>query len=63
MTRIVEISNSSVERMIAEYRLAILKKSIQIDLSRAVEMAQDVKNLKTIRESIDGRGENVDIII
>ena len=50
MNRIVEISNPSVERMIAEYRLAQMTKSIRIDQETAIEMEQHVKDLKLIRE-------------
>jgi len=63
MNRIVEISNPSVERMIAEYRLAQMTKSIRIDQETAVEMEQHVKDLKLIRESLDGKGKTVDITI
>lgn len=63
MNRIVESSNPSVERMIAEYRLAQMTKSIRIDQETAVEMEQHVKDLKIIRESLDGKGKTVDITI
>ena len=63
MNRIVEISNPSVERMIAEYRLAQMTKSIRIDQETAIEMEQHVKDLKLIRESLDGKGKTVDITI
>lgn len=63
MTKIVEISNPSVERMIAEYRLAQMTKSIRVDQETAVEMEQHVKDLKIIRESLDGKGKTVDITI
>lgn len=63
MTKIVEISNPSVERMIAEYRLAQMTKSIRLDQETAVEMEQHVKDLKIIRESLDGKGKTVDITI
>jgi hypothetical protein len=63
MNRIVEISNPSVERMIAEYRLAQMTKSIRVDQETAVEMEQHVKDLKLIRESLDGKGKTVDITI
>ena len=63
MTKIVEISNPSVERMIAEYRLAQMTKSIRVDQETAVEMEQHVKDLKLIRESLDGKGKTVDITI
>jgi len=63
MNRIVEISNPSVERMIAEYRLAQMTKSIRVDQETAVEMEQHVKDLKIIRESLDGKGKTVDITI
>jgi len=63
MNRIVEISNPSVERMIAEYRLAQMTKSIRVDQETAIEMEQHVKDLKLIRESLDGKGKTVDITI
>ena len=63
MNRIVEISNPSVERMIAEYRLAQMTQSIRIDQETAIEMEQHVKDLKLIRESLDGKGKTVDITI
>ena len=63
MTRIIEISNPSTARMIAEYRLNQMTKSIRIDRERAVEMEQHVKDLKIIRESLDGKGKTVDITI
>ena len=63
MTKIVEISNPSVERMIAEYRLAQMTKSIRVDQETAIEMEQHVKDLKIVRESLDGKGKTVDITI
>ena len=61
MTRIVEIESPSVARMIAEYRLNQMTKSIRMDQEKAVEMEQHVKDLKIIRESLDGK--TVDITI
>ena len=63
MTRIVEIASPSVARMIAEYRLNQMTKSIRMDQEKAVEMEQHVKDLKIIRESLDGKGKTVDITI
>ena len=63
MTRIVEIASPSVARMIAEYRLNQMTKSIRMDREKAVEMEQHVKDLKIIRESSDGKGKTVDITI
>ena len=63
MTRIVEIASPSVARMIAEYRLNQMTKSIRIDRERVVEMEQHVKDLKKIRESTDEKGKNVDITV
>lgn len=63
MTKIVEISNPSVERMIAEYRLAQMTKSIRVDQETVIEMEQHVKDLKIVRESLDGKGKTVDITI
>lgn len=63
MTRIVEITSPSVARMIAEYRLNQMTKSIRMDREKAVEMEQHVKDLKIIRESSDGKGKTVDITI
>ena len=63
MNRIVEISNPSVERMIAEYRLAQMTKSIRVDQETAIEMEQHVKDLKIVRESLDGKGKTIDITI
>jgi hypothetical protein len=63
MNKIVEISNPSVERMIAEYRLAQIRNTIRVDQETAIEMEQHVKDLKIIRESLDGKGKTVDITI
>ena len=49
--------------MIAEYRLAQMTKSIRVDQETAIEMEQHVKDLKIVRESLDGKGKTVDITI
>lgn len=63
MTRIAEIASPSVSRMIAEYRLNQLTKSIRIDQKIAKEMTNHLQDIKQIRESIDGKGKNVDITV
>tara|TARA_R110000868_G_scaffold112679_4_gene303226 strand:- start:551 stop:700 length:150 start_codon:yes stop_codon:yes gene_type:complete len=49
--------------MIAEYRLNQLTKSIRIDQKIAKEMTNHLQDIKQIRESIDGKGKNVDITV
>ena len=63
MTRIVEIASPSVSRMIAEYRLNQMTKSIRMDQEKAVEMTNHLQDLKKIRESTDEKGKNVDITV
>ena len=63
MTRIVEIASPSVARMIAEYRLNQMTKSIRIDQEKAVEMTNHLQDLKKIKESTDEKGKNVDITV
>ena len=63
MTRIAETASLSVARMIAEYRLNQLTKSIRIDQKIAKEMTNHLQDIKQIRESLDGKGKTVDITI
>ena len=63
MTRIAETASPSVARMIAEYRLNQLTKSIRIDQKIAKEMTNHLQDLKKIRESTDEKGNNVDITV
>ena len=63
MTRIAETASPSVARMIAEYRLNQLTKSIRIDQKIDKEMTNHLQDIKQIRESTDEKGKNVDITV